>query len=217
MRIGYSYPQSESKPVRVPLKIAAAAGIIGPVLFGGVLVSLTVVEYRFIVSIGWSPLLAPTHDWPSGLALGPYGWMMTAAFILAGLLMACFGFGLRQAFSQNRAARRAAVLVVLAGGALIGLASPTDLTIRTTPATWHGRLHDLSYVALGLTLLPAMLAFGFAFRSELRWRGLANFTWLVAVLAIPAFVFKGLAIYIFLALILAWGELAAFRLWRIND
>ena len=31
-------------------------------------------------------LAAPTHDWLSGLALGPYGWVMTAAFVVAGLL-----------------------------------------------------------------------------------------------------------------------------------
>ena len=201
--------------MRSLMKVAAAAGLIGPVLFGGALAGLTVVESSFMASIGWSPLAAPTHDWPSGLALGPYGWVMTAAFVVAGLLMACFGLGLRWAFLHNRVARTAAILVVLAGAALLCLASPTDLTNRTTPATWHGRLHDLSYLALGLSLLPAMLGLGVGFRYEPRWRSLSVFTWLVAGLAIPSFILKGIATYIFLAAILAWGELVAFRLWRV--
>jgi len=185
-----------------------------PLLFGGALAALTALEFSYLRSIGWSPLAAPTHDWPSGLALGPYGWAMTAAFILSGLLVACFGLGMRRAFAADPAARRAAVLVVLAGLALMCLASPTDLTIRTTPPTWHGRLHDLSYVGLGLTLFPAILVFAFAFRRARPWRSLSAITWLVAGLAIPSFILKGIAVYVFLAVILIWTELVAIRLWR---
>src|SRR5437016_14308436 len=70
-------------------KLAALAGMIGPLLFGSVLLVLTVVEYDFMRSLGWEPLSVTTVVWPSGLALGPYGYVMTAAFLVNGLLVEC--------------------------------------------------------------------------------------------------------------------------------
>ena len=63
------------------IKLAARAGIIGPILFGIVLLALTILEYEFLLSLGWRPL--QPLDWPSGLALGPYGWIMTLTFLLS--------------------------------------------------------------------------------------------------------------------------------------
>ena len=83
------------------IKLAARAGMIGPVLFGLVLAALTFLQYDFLLSLGWDPIHAPTFDWPSGLALGDYGWIMTATFLLSGLMMAIFASGLR--FSLPRA------------------------------------------------------------------------------------------------------------------
>jgi hypothetical protein len=196
------------------IKAGAAAGMVGPALFGGVLVGLTVLEYDFMRSLGWSPLAAPTFDWPSGLALGPYGAVMTATFVLAGLLMGVFGLGLRQALGRRPGGQAASGLMMLAGLAMLGLASPADPTLRSTPATLAGNLHDLSYVFLGLALFPAMLLMGRVFRRQPGWGDLALFTWLVAGLAIPSFALKGLAIYLFLAAVLVWCERVALRLWR---
>src|SRR5215217_8251138 len=44
---------------------AALAGIIGPLLFGTVLLALSVLEYDFMLGIGWRPLSGPTGAWPS--------------------------------------------------------------------------------------------------------------------------------------------------------
>jgi len=196
------------------LKLAAAAGLAMPVLFGAVLGGLTLLQYDFMRSLGWSPLAAPTFDWPSGLALGPWGWLMTATFVLSGLLTGLFGLGLRWALAGLPAGKAAGGLLVLAGLAMVCLASPTDPTLRTTPATLTGNIHDLAYVALGLTLFPAILLCGWAFRRAAFWRSLAGFTWLAAGLSIPAFALKGIAIYLFLVVILSWGVAAAWRLWR---
>lgn len=54
-------------------KISALAGILGPILFAGVLIILSVVEYPFMRSLGWDPLAAPTLDWPTGWLWGPTG------------------------------------------------------------------------------------------------------------------------------------------------
>ena len=194
------------------IKLAARAGILGPALFGFVLITLTILKYDFLLTLGWHPLNDPTFDWPSGLALGAYGWIMTLTFILSGLMLNIFASGLRLSLPRSRVTLMATFTLVLAGLALAGLAFTTDPTLRSTPATWHGRLHDLSFVLLGITLMPAMILLGFAFRHSGQWRSLSNYTWGTALLAVPTFSLKGAAFYIFLLAVLIWCEVLAIRL-----
>lgn len=186
--------------------------LIGPVLFAAVLATLTIVKYDFLLSLGWHPINDPTFDWPSGLALGPYGWIMTATFIFTGLIMTLFARRLFLDLKLTRASKLGTTLMAFAGLFLAALAFTTDPTIRDTPATWHGRLHDLSFVLLGLTLFPAMIVLGFAFRADEHWKNLAVYTWGTIAMAGPAFFIKGAAFYIFLLAILVWNEIAALRL-----
>jgi hypothetical protein len=41
------------------IKLASLAGTIGSVLFGGVLIALSVLEYDFMLGIGWRPVANP--------------------------------------------------------------------------------------------------------------------------------------------------------------
>jgi hypothetical protein len=102
-------------------------------------------------------------------------------------------------------------LLIAAGFGMIGLISPTDKTIRTTPATWHGRLHDASFAVIGLTLMPAMILLGFTYYKNGQ-KSLAFYTWITTALAIPTFWLKGFAFYIFLLAILTWCEVIALQL-----
>jgi hypothetical protein len=192
-------------------KLAGIVGILGPLFFGASIVVLTLAQYDFMRSLGWDPLHAPTFDWPSGLSLGPYGWLMTATFILSGAFMLLFAFGLRTTL-HNHNGKLGATLFMLAGLSMMGLAFTTDPTIRSTPATWHGRLHDLSFVLLGLTLAASMVLLGLAFRQDKRWKNLSSYTWITVALALPAFALKGIAFYFFLAAIFLWSEIIAIRL-----
>ncbi len=195
--------------------LASAAGIFGPLFFGASVTALTWAQYDFMRTLGWDALHSPTFDWPSGLSLGPYGWMMTAAFILSGAAMALFAFGLQTAL-RNQSGKIGSTLLMLAGLAVMGLAFTTDPTLRrSAPATWHGRLHDLSFVLLGLTLIPAIVLLGLAFRGNDRWKNLSIYTWITAGLVLPTFALKGIAFYFFLLAILLWSELVAWRLWKI--
>jgi hypothetical protein len=196
--------------------LAAFAGILGPLLFAAVVAGLTFAQYDFMRSLGWHPLRAPTFDWPSGLSLGPQGGWMTLTFIVVGALMSLFALGLRTELDASKPGRIGTGLLALAGIALCGLAFATDPTLRTTPVTWHGRLHDLSFVLLGLTLLPGALALGLAFRRDPLWRDLSKYTLLTVALALPAFWLKGAAFYGFLAAILIWSEVIAIRLSRLT-
>ena len=142
---------------------------------------------------------------------------MTATFIISGLLIFIFALRLKADLRPARTSQAGSVLLALSGLALAGLAFTTDPTIRDYPATWHGPLHDLSFVLLGLTLFPAMIVLGFAFRNDERWRNLSLYTWLTLAFAIPAFILKGAAFYVFLFAILLWNEIAAIRLNKIGD
>ena len=167
--------------------------------------------------LGWDPIHAPTFDWPSGLSLGPYGIWMTLTFILSGLLMATFALALRTMLDEGTASRIGTLGLLLAGCALAGLAFTTDPTIRSTPATWHGRLHDLSFVLLGVFMLMSMLGLGRAFQNDARWRDVGTYTFATAACAIPSFALKGIAFYLFLAAILTWSVVIAIKLLRFSN
>ena len=195
------------------LKAAAVCGICGPILFAGVLVTLSFLEYGFMLTLGWNPLTAPTCDWPSGLALGPGGFVMTAAFPACGLLLVFFALGLRRGFRTARAGSTASILLALAGFAMCLLAFSTDPTNSAAPPTLHGLIHDAAFAVLGCTLLASLAAFGFAFRSRGKWTT-AIFSWVTAALMVPSFTEKGIVFYFFLAAFLAWCEAAAVQLLR---
>lgn len=197
-------------------KFAALCGIIGPPVFGATLIILTVVEYDFMRSLGWRPFRVV--DWPSGLALGPHGIWMTVMFVISGLLMAIFSLGLRTVLGKGNAPRIGTLGLLLAGGAMAGLAFPTDPTFRSYPKTWHGLLHDLFFVLLGLALLTSMLALGRAFQTDPRWRGgYGLYTFITALVALPAFALKGVAFYLFLGAILTWSVVLAIKLLRLSQ
>lgn len=196
------------------VRLAVIAGILGPLLLGSVITILTIAQRDFMTSIGWK-LNAPL-DWPSGLALGPLGWIMTATFLISGLLIIVFASGLRLRLPRLRLATLSTWLLIAAGYGMIGLISPTDKTLdkelRGMPATWHGRLHDSSFVIIGVTLMPAMVLLGYIFRKDRNWKNLALYTWITVALAVPTFWMKGFAFYIFLLAILVWCEVIALRL-----
>jgi hypothetical protein len=193
-------------------KTASLAGIIGPSVFACVLLLLTVLEYDFMRGLGWSPLGLTTTDWPSCLALGRYGYVMTGAFLVNGILVVLFAIGLSKALPQTTASRVAIVLLILAGTAMAGLTFVADPTSQSASPTWHGRIHDGCFAALGSTLFPAMLMLGWVFRKSPPWNSFSTYTWVSAALAVPTFALKGAAFYLFLVSVLAWTIVVARKL-----
>ena len=189
------------------IELAALSGMIGPWLFAIFVTGLTFAEADFMRSIGWDPF-GNVLDWPSGLALGPYGWLMTLTFFVCGALMTFFAYGLQLALKE----KLATTLLMLAGFAMMGLIFTTDPTIRSTPKTWHGILHDSFFAVLGITLMTGMLLLGRVFQQNEQWRNLSIYTWGTLALVVPTFWLKGAAFYVFLSAILIWSEVIAFRL-----
>ena len=194
------------------IKLAALAGMIAPLLFAIVVTALTIAEADFMRSLGWNPA-GPVIDWPSGLALGLYGWIMIVTFFVCGALMAFFAYGLKLALDD----RLATTLLMIAGFAMMALVFPSDPTIGRTQYTWHGFLHDAFFAVLGFTLMPGMLLLGRVFQKKEHWENLSFYTWATLALIIPTFWLKGVAFYVFLLVILIWCEVVAFRLWGIRE
>ena len=189
------------------IKFAALAGITGPAVFAVLVTGLTFAEADFMRSIGWDPF-GNVLDWPSGLALGPYGWLMTINFFVCGAMMAFFAYGLKLALQE----KFATTLLMLAGFAMMGLVFTTDPTIRSYPKTWHGILHDSFFAVLGVMLMSGMLLLGRVFQRNEHWKSLSIYTWGTLALVVPTFWLKGLWFYLFLSAILIWNEVIAFRL-----
>ncbi len=159
-----------------------------------------------MASLGWHPLNAPTMDWPSGLALGPLGALMTAAFVVSGALLLLFARGLGEWLPS----RVAQLGFTVAGIGMAALAFDTDPTLTTQNATWHGRLHDIAYMVLG-----AGLALGLATNAIVlarRRRVLAVLSALTLVLAVLGFTVKGLLFYVMYAMVMLWILIIGLRM-----
>jgi hypothetical membrane protein len=181
---------------------AAWAGTLGPGLFAAVVVGLTVVQYDFMLGIGWRPVQDPAGAWPSGLALGPHGWAMDAGFAVSGILLVVFAFGLHRA--MPRGSKAGPVLLSLSGAAMALMAFETDPIRRTGPRSWHGLVHDAAFVVFALALLLSLLALWHRTRGDPGWRRHARLTLATALVCAACLVLPGVAYYLFLAAALAW-------------
>ena len=193
---------------------AAVAGMVGPVLFAGVLLALTAAEYDFMLGIGWRPLEDPAGAWPSGLALGPYGWAQVVNFVVSGLLLAIFALGLWRRTSGGHRSRAGPALLLLAGVAMALMGFETDPIHRTGPRTLHGLIHDAAFVLFVFSLVPALFLLWASFRGNPLWRGHARYTLVTATLAALALLLPGVAYYLFVAVVLAWIGATGRKLWR---
>lgn len=151
-------------------------GAVAPVVWLGGAVAMSYDERAFMNRLGWDV-------WPSGLALGPDGWVQILIFLTFAALYIAFALSVRVVATWSRLAR-------LGGRLLLGLACVTPLlAFRTDPPThditWHGALHATGYVGLMLSLLVAAVTLlpGLVRRriSELKWAApallLVPFAW----------------------------------------
>ena len=189
---------------------AALAGMVGPVLFASGLAMLTTLQYDYMLEIGWEPLKDPSGAWPSGLSLGPYGWMQDLNFALSGVLLAIFAVGLHRGIRGDSKAGPA--LLVVAGLAIALLAFETDPIQGTGPRTLHGGIHDVAFVLFVLALVSALFLLWRRMREDRLWRRHARYTLVTAILATALLLSPGVAYYLFLVVVLVWFEATAIKL-----
>jgi hypothetical protein len=197
---------------RVIITVAALAGMVGPVLFGTVLLALTTLEYDFMLRIGWHPVTDPAGAWPSGLALGPYGSLQVANFVVSGILLMLFALGLHLGTTNGRASRIGPGLLFVAGMAMALMSFETDPIRRVGPRTLHGLIHDVAFVLFIFTLLGALFSLWRRFTTDPRWRGHARYTLATGMLAMIFLLLPSVGYYLFILTLLAWIEGTAIRL-----
>jgi hypothetical protein len=195
---------------------AAVAGIIGPVLFVSVLLVLSVIEYDFMLGIGWQPVADPAGAWPSGLALGPYGSLQDANFVASGLMLAFFSLGLHLEARIGHGSPLGPAFLFAAGTAMTLMGFETDPIRRIEPRSLHGLIHDAAYVIFVLAFLATLFSLWRRFEADPRWRGHAPYTLATGIIAVLLLLLPGVAYYLFIVTLLAWIEVSAIRLWRLT-
>ncbi|WP_433435448.1 DUF998 domain-containing protein [Nonomuraea sp. CA-141351] len=147
----------------------------------------------------YDPLRHPV----SSLALGPYGWMQIANFVITGLLMFLFAIGLRRGLQAvGRRSTWGPLLVGMYAIALVGagvfVTDPVGGYPHGTPAqgvhTWHGMLH---YFPFSLLVFAALAGACFVFaRRFAGWgeRGWALYSAATGALAAIGFLLSGQAL-----------------------
>src|SRR5215218_8670245 len=125
----------------------ADAGVIGPIVFGLTITVLTFLEYDFMVGLGWDPIQSSDVPWPSGLALGPYGWFQVANFVFFGLTLIAFAVGLHRGVrASGRGLWVGPALLIVAGVAMVLLGFKTDPSESAVTQTWHGLMHSVAFL-----------------------------------------------------------------------
>ncbi len=195
---------------------AALAGMIGPILFGTVILALSALEYDFMLGIGWPPLTDPAGAWPSGLALGLYGPVQVANFVASGLLLALFALGLHLGVTDARGSVFGPALLFVAGVAMALMGFETDPIRRVGPRSLHGLIHNAAFVFFVVAFLAALFSLWRRFEANPPWRGHARYTLTTGILAVPLLFLPDVAYYLFIVTLLTWIEVTAIRLWRVS-
>ncbi len=151
-------PAARSVSAR-PLLLAGAVG--GPLF-------VAVVLAQAYTRNGFDPALHPL----SSLALGDFGWLQAANFLVCGTLAVAGAFGLRRALAPGRASTWGPWLVGLGGaGLIVAGIFPTD-PINGYPSgvpetvTWHGMVHSMGPGVAGLAGLAAYVVFARRFAAD---------------------------------------------------
>jgi hypothetical membrane protein len=154
-----------------PTQILTAIGAAGPIVFLG---TATLAGF-----------LTPGYDvrtqTVSELAVGPLGWLMTAAFYAFGLSMIAFAIGLHRGL--RRRPWGGPLLLAAAGVGIIASGLyPTD--VKGAPETEVGAIHNQLFLVVFLALNVAYVVTALALRREPGWRGFARWTALMPVAVI---------------------------------
>jgi hypothetical protein len=206
------------------------ASSVRPALTSGTRAALTiaVVGIALYVVLDVIAQLLPPHYSPisqaeSDLAVGPYGYVMAANFVVRGLLTFAFLFGLVGASRLGKTARVGLALIALWGaGAFILAAFPTDVG---TMVTVHGMIHNSTAAVAFLGGAFGTLFLSLHFNAEERLRPIAATARILASLGVvmcfvtlgALFIRRlshvfGLVERVFIGLVLLWILIVALQL-----
>jgi hypothetical membrane protein len=171
------------------LSLLLACGAVGPLLF--IIV--------FLVEGATRPDYSAWRHFVSSLSLGPQGWVQIASFLVCGILVVCFAFGLRQVLHPGAGSTWGPILLGIFGLCLVGAGLfVTDPLLGyppgapTTPSL-HGALHEFLSLIAFIALPAACLVLARRFAGDPAWSGWAVFSSLTAILVVVFFIAADIA------------------------
>ncbi len=197
---------------RTKKRTFAWAGVVGPVVFLGVLLLLDAIHGLVDVS---------------GHELLSFGIVMHLNFLLFGAATICFSIELRTWLRRGTMGTIGCALIGVLGLGPV-LATFTFDPGHGAPTSWHGWLHFGGFLLVSLVPLAATLVLAGGMRKDLRWRGYQWYSLLTGVAAtIVVFapdnsapdeypIWTGPGSMLELVLVLAWLEVLAIRVVRLS-
>ena len=156
------------------VKIASVAGMLGPLLF----------TLSFLVNGFLRPDYHPVRMYISELSIGPGGWIQIVSFMLLGVCILLFAFGVNEAFPTGRASRAAPILfaVIAVCYFLSGPFVTDPLSMFDNQQTLHGTSHGI-FGAIVFSLSTAVcFVLWRRFHIDEKWKPLAPFTLIAGIL-----------------------------------
>ncbi len=163
------------------------------------------------------------------LALGGLGWVQIANFVVTGLLVIGFGFGLGQTLRDGRGSRWIPRLVAGFGLGLIVagvfVPDPENGFPGGTPGgpaaeiSWHGIAHGVGAALAFDSLIVACILLALRLRGTRQRAGvLASAVVALALLIVPAPVsVEGISIRLAVAAVIAFGATTALAVWLLRQ
>lgn len=134
------------------VRVSGLAGIGGAGLLIVVMVGLTFREHTFLATRNWSPIARSKTEWPSILAVGPQGWLMSTAFVLTSVCTVLLACG----FTATRRERWLGALLAVVAIGLLGVAFPAD-DPDVTGGSWHAAIHNGLYPLIPIATVAAAI------------------------------------------------------------
>ena len=192
------------------------------------LIALVGIVY-FVVAFAVLHFLRPEYN-PfnhavSNYAVGPYGYLMTAAFYVLALSVFALALGLTRSIALTNLSRVAVLILCLAsiGMVVMGI-FPGDVHALHPPATITGVIHWTAAAISFLSIMIAAFLLSSCFRTDERWQAfqypcfvlalaMVGALLLYGILALVAWIGIGQRIYI--AVCLLWLLVLARWLWLV--
>lgn len=167
------------------------------------------------------PDYVPARHMISDYAVGPFGWLMTSAFVALSICCVMLMLGLAGAGPRTIPARLGVALFGVAFcGLIVTAIYPTD--IPGSRETSSGEIHNTTFLINVGSLLAATLLLTTSFARDPAWRPVRRPATILACLVIGAFTLQflslrpgapyGIANRIFVMTLVSWLVLVAIRL-----
>jgi hypothetical protein len=154
-------------------KIASFTGIIGTTLF----------TLSFTINGCFQPGYNPVQNYISELAIWSLGWIQIVSFLILGVSIIFFSFGIRGTFHTGKASQAASFLFLAIGICYIlsGLFVTDPQAMFDNQQTLHGIIHGIAGALVFSLSAISCFVLWWIFRIDKEWKPLSAFSFLAGV------------------------------------